>query len=649
MAALSLPAALLLRLGWSVSEPYFEVLTYGIPLFVVIAAVTFRAAGMYRGIWRYASTMDLVAIAKGASLAILLFLPLMFAVNRLETVPRSVPVIQWLLLMVMLGGPRFLYRLYRDGWLPTWQGTFLSERIPVLLIGTGDPAALFVRAVNHNRQAPYRVVGLIDPKGGRRTGRDIYGVPVLGRVGDLEQVIETLALVDRRPRRLILSEPTARTDPGMLRHLMSISEKEGLTLAQLPSLTEFKTALDDSRLQLRPIAIEDLLSRSQTPIDYLAIRDLVRGRRVLVTGAGGTIGSELVRQLAGFGPSCITLVDNGEYSLYEIDQSLGELAPSVARHAVLADVRDRRRLLEVAQDAQPELIFHAAALKHVPLVEANPAEGIRTNALGTRHVAEVAMAVGAQAMVTISTDKAVNPSSVMGASKRLSEFYCQALDLADGPCSGGRAQETMETRFLTVRFGNVLGSSGSVVPLFKRQLARGGPLTVTHPEMRRYFMTVREAVGLVLQATVHGLSHPDERGRIFVLDMGEPIRIVDIAHQMMRLAGLEPDKDVKLVFTGLRPGEKLHEDLFDVGERPLPTSAQGILAAVPQPIELGMLQRAFDELASCCASGNAEELKLLISRLVPGFSYADAGAPAGRAETDRNRELSLVRPLDTRR
>jgi FlaA1/EpsC-like NDP-sugar epimerase len=339
---------------------------------------------------------------------------------------------------------------------------------------------------------------------------------------------------------------------------------------------------------------------------------------VLVTGAGGSIGSELARQVAALGPERLVLLDAGEYALWQIDLELGETHAAVPRVAVIADVRDVSRMREVMEAERPALVFHAAALKHVPIVEANPAEGMLTNACGTRVVADAARAVGVEAMVLISTDKAVNPSSVMGASKRLAEMYCQGLD-AEGRGRGMRC--------VTVRFGNVLGSTGSVVPLFRRQLERGGPLTVTHPDMSRYFMTVPEAVGLVLQACVS--RDLAQGGAIFVLDMGAPVKIVDLARQMIRLAGLREDTDVGIRFTGLRPGEKLFEELFHGQEPPLPTGQPGLLMATPRVVDPAFVGRALDEIAEACARGQTSHALDVLGRLVPEFAHNPTGVVAG--------------------
>ena len=344
---------------------------------------------------------------------------------------------------------------------------------------------------------------------------------------------------------------------------------------------------------------------------------------MLVTGAGGSIGSELVRQVCDFRPAEIGLLDMSEHALYTIDREVMERWPALERHSVIADVRDKGRVLQVFGQLRPELVFHAAALKHVPLVEENVVEGATTNVTGTVNVADTCRESGVSAMVLISTDKAVNPASIMGATKRIAESYCQALDLESG---GG-------TRFVTVRFGNVLGSTGSVVPLFQRQLADGGPLTVTHPEMTRYFMTIKEAVELVLQASALGSQKAGngggQQGKIYVLDMGEPIRIMDLAEQMIRLAGLNPGADIKIDIVGVRPGEKMFEEIFHGSEPPVPTECEGILLAAPRVSSLDDLTPALAELADAGRADDVERIRALIRKLVPEYhTEQDPGAKA---------------------
>ena len=362
-------------------------------------------------------------------------------------------------------------------------------------------------------------------------------------------------------------------------------------------------------------------------LDRDAMARLVRGRRIFVTGAGGTIGSELARQLAALAPARLILADNSEFLLYSIHMELRERCPQLAIEPLLTDVRDRARLDSVMAGEQPQIVFHAAALKHVPMVEANPIEGVLTNAVGSRNVAEAARAVGAALVVMISTDKAVDPTSVMGATKRLAEGFCQALDLYEG------RRGLPGTRFVTVRFGNVLGSTGSVVPLFARQIAAGGPVTVTHPEVSRFFMTVREAVELVLEASASSPASDDgdARGKIFVLDMGEPVKIVDLARQMIRLSGLRPERDIAISYIGLRPGEKLHEALFHAAEAPVPTSNPALRLAAPRTADYAVIARSLDELEEQARAGHEARALDLLHRLVPEYRPDLSAGRAGPA------------------
>ena len=533
------------------------------------------------------------------------------------------PAVHALVLMVLLAMPRIFYRLMQESRAPL-EGE-VSQ--PVLLVGAGEESDLFIRALAADRRKPFRVIGLLSA-GRAQTGRRIGGLAILGSIDEAAPVLAGLRRADRLPAVLVVTD--AELTGETLAGLMEVADREGIRVARAPRLTTLDSAAaGGARLELRPVAIEDLLNRPQVKLDREGMARLVQGRRVLVTGAGGTIGSELARQVAALGPALLVLLDNGEFALWQIDIELAETHAAVPRRAVLADIRDEARLRLLLQELRPELVFHAAALKHVPMVEANPAEGLLTNAAGTRHVADAARAAGVRAMVLISTDKAVNPSSLMGASKRLAEMYCQGLDIAARSPPGGM-------RCVTVRFGNVLGSTGSVVPVFQRQLARGGPLTVTHPDMRRYFMTVREAVGLVLQASVVGSGDEAPKdGGIFVLDMGEPVKIVDLARQMIRLAGLRPEVDVDIRFTGLRPGEKLFEELFHGREPALPTGHPGLLMASPRTADPAIVGRAIDEIAASCRGGQVRLALALLGRLVPEFQHNSDGTVAGDAGAAR--------------
>ncbi|MEE8535748.1 MAG: nucleoside-diphosphate sugar epimerase/dehydratase, partial [Kiloniellales bacterium] len=530
MAAIAFFGSLCLRLGLDFETWLTADAGLALILFTLVSSLVFWFSNLYRGIWRYASLNDLLAIVRAVTVTLLIFLPVTFIFTRLDSVPRGSFVITWFVLIFLLGAPRMLYRIFKDRGVDHLFEHNAHKRVPVLLIGAGDSAEVFIREMARDRNAPYQVLGIVDEKG-TRVGRQIHGVQVLGRLEDLADIVETLGRADTMPQRLIL---TKRLAQGETDRALELATARGITMARLPRLAELKGD-DGQRLEPRPVAIEDLLGRPQTPLDRDAMRRLIEGRRVLVTGAGGSIGSELVRQIVGFHPIHLSLLDNSEHLLYAIGLELDETRASLSRRAVMIDVRDQSRIEAVLAAERPNLVFHAAALKHVPLVQSNPVEGVLTNVIGTRNVANACRAAGVAAMVLISTDKAINPANVMGATKRLAESYCQALDIVE------RRRGAAGTRFVTVRFGNVLGSTGSVVPLFQRQLDAGGPLTVTDPRMTRFFMTVREAVQLVLQASALGIAGADqEAGKIYVLDMGEPVRIMDLARQIIRLAGLRP-------------------------------------------------------------------------------------------------------------
>ncbi len=607
MAAASFLLALYLRLGGELLVWPRDVVLHGLAIFTLVAAAVFLWMRLHRTIWRYASIGDLGRILQAVVLTVVLFVACQFVYNRLADFPRSFLLIEIIVLTGLLAGPRFLYRFLKDGELASLLERNAHARIPVLLIGAGDGTDLFIREMSRGREAPYRAVGIIDDRGGR-VGRNIRGVPVLGDLQALEQAVVTLRQRNLAPQRIVITR--REIDGSVVREISEVADALGLPLARMPRLTAFDKPEDGSTtLQPRPIDVEDVLGRSQAVLDITPVRALITGKKVLITGAGGTIGGELARQVAGLEPAELALLDASEFLLYQSDLEIAERHPDLSRRAILADVRDRRRVDQLFDEVPPDLVLHAAALKHVPLVEANPLDGILTNAIGTRNVAEASARAGVGTMVLISTDKAVDPSNVMGATKRLAEAYCQALDV-EGHTTG-------TTRFIAVRFGNVLGSTGSVIPLFQRQIANGGPVTVTHPDMTRYFMTVREAVSLVLQSAAMGGRL--NAGGICVLDMGEPVRILDLARQMIRLSGLTPDADIGIVFTGPRPGEKLHEALFHADEVLLETDIPLVSRATPRTIGLAELRGAFDDLEKQARERNTEATMRALQALVPEF------------------------------
>ena len=606
MASASFVLALFLRLGartFSYAEGF---LVEGCLTFTAVLLATLLYARTYRHVWRYTALNDLVAIGKAATFALVIFYGGMFVFMRLEHMPRSVPFIHWMTLMLCLMAGRVLWRVVHDGALLDRLMGRGGVRAPVLLIGATSQAEIFIRESQRRVDFPYRPVGLIDDNP-RQHGREIHHVRIYGGIDQLDYILGKLARKGKAPQRLIVTDPSLPA--ATFKTLLALAEARGMTLARTPSLSELKAG--GQVHELRPVAVEDILGRPQAQLDRDAMRAFVAGKRVLITGAGGSIGSELTRQIAAFGPAALTLFEQSEYQLYLMDQELAELAPTLPRHAVIGDVRDADHLAQSFARARPEIVFHAAAIKHVPLSESNPEQAVLTNILGSKQVADACVAHGVATMVQISTDKAVNPLSVMGATKRAAEIYCQML-----------AQDGAPTRFVTVRFGNVLNSAGSVVPLFQKQIARGGPVTVTHRDMVRYFMSIAEAVQLVLQAAVLGIDCTD-RAPIFVLDMGEPVRIEELACQMIRLAGLKPYDDIPIAFTGLRPGEKLFEELFHDAESLMDTRHAQIRLARARALDRLAILSALRDLVEAARAGEQSGLRPLLQRIIPEYQFEE--------------------------
>ncbi len=575
-------------------------------LLMGVALPVFYIERLYQGFWRYTGFTDVVKLLRAATLIVLIFLPVTFLTTRGEALPRSSLPLLWLLMVALLVWPRMITRM-------AWEGDMLSgffrsstrkDTIPVLLIGVGDRAESFIREMNRTPDSPYRVAGILTDNESLRNRR-LQNVEVLGTLDDAAQVIVRLASNGIHVGKLVLAE---RSIPEIrIRALLDLAVENGLTLARLPRSIDMQDGRNDP---VRPVNLSDLLGRPQVKLDRAGLADLIRGRRVLVTGAGGSIGSELVRQLAALGPCELTMLDNSEYLLFSIDNEIAQTLPEQPRRELLCNVRDRDQLFRWFETLRPEIVFHAAALKHVPMMEHHPCEAVLTNVVGTRNVADAARHVNAQAMVLVSTDKAVNPANVMGATKRLAESFCQTLDVASGPSA---------TRFLTVRFGNVLGSNGSVVPLFQKQIETGGPVTVTHPDVTRYFMTIPEAVELILQATKTGLADGIDHGRIFVLDMGEPVRIIDLAHQMIRLSGKRPDLDIKVEVVGLRPGEKLYEELIYDAEEVVPSGQDRLLVASPRTADLEILAKAISDIEVMAQNADNDGVRRMLRTVVPAY------------------------------
>ncbi|MCG6121912.1 MAG: polysaccharide biosynthesis protein [Microvirga sp.] len=601
MAAAAMAIALLARYGAD-DLPGLEQVGFWVGVFALVSGVVFAFFGLGRGMWRFASLSDFRTIAAASTMAVLGFLVVVFIINRLEALPRTAPLIAWFVMIVLLGAPRLLYRAFKDGALTGVGPNRTDDRVRehVLIAGGVADADRVIRNYALETSRRYRVQGIVDLAEGKG-GRVVRGVPVVGTIDDLDAVVERLRRGGIRIGAVVIASPRA-AGPSMQK-LAATAARLGLPLRRVSD-----APLIGSEPDLANITLEDLLGRAPVQLNLDNIQAFIEGRVVLVTGAGGSIGSEIVRQVAQRRPAKLVLLDSSEFALYEVDLRTAREAPSITRAALIGDVRDAKRVGAVMREHKPAIVFHAAALKHVPLVEANIGEAILTNAIGTRNVADAAIAAGVAAVVVISTDKAIRPTSAMGMTKRVAEAYCQALDISG-----------VATRFITVRFGNVLGSNGSVVPLFKRQIADGGPITITHPEMKRYFMTIREATELVLQAAANGVARDDQRGRIFVLDMGEPITIIELARTMIALSGLKPDEDIGIVYTGLRPGEKLFEELFDADEPTEPAGADGVFVASARLIERSVVTRHIADLSAAAAAGDEEGGRQALAATLAGM------------------------------
>lgn len=626
LAALSFASFMRLGLDGEVTSPEsYNSLLFALPCFLFTCAVVFPVTCLYTRNWRYASVGDMLGILRAVIVASLAFVFVMFVATRLDSIPRSVMVIEVLLLVPLLISVRIRSKLVETGRFGPAANRARNGRdtVPVLLIGAGDAADHYIRALQRDPDARHWPVGLLD-NAATTEGYFLRGVPVLGSIEDFDSVISDLEGRGIKPRHVIFTERMPGLVDPALEALIDRAERLGIAVSRPAPVLELRNPKHESRFELRPIELTDLLERPQTVLDKAALCRMIENSRIVVTGAGGSIGGELTQQIAALGPAELILIDNSEYNLYAIDLELAEKFPNVHRKPYICDVRDPVRLGEIFQRHCVDLVFHAAALKHVPMVELNPCEGILTNVIGTMNVAEATRLCGARAMVQISTDKVVNTTSVMGATKRLAELYCQSLDLAFV------AGET-PARFMTVRFGNVLGSSGSLIPLFKRQLAHGGPLTVTDMEMKRFFMTIREAVELTLQASAHGLEKSLGQGEIFVLDMGAPIKIIDMARRMIKLAGFRPDEDIKIKIVGCRPGEKLFEELFDERERRVDVPISGVLGAVPNPVPLETLRKEFSQLRRLAKAGDTGAVLDLVARLLPSYHREETKPAAATA------------------
>ena len=586
---LSLYLAFLLRFDFTIPPQQLDLFWECLLVVTIVKPLVFVVTGFYNSLWRYASVQDAVEILKGVTLASFLAVPSVFFMRQFAPLPRSIFVLDWFLLFALLAASRLVWRIWRE----TYVVSRSSEGPRTLIVGAGEAGSLLLKEIRRQPHAAYTVCGFVDDDPEKK-GMKLHGIPVLGGASQLKSLIVANEIED-----VIIAMPSA--DGKAIRSIMDSCKNANVTFKTLPSIGE----LIDGTLtisQIKNVEIQDLLGREPVVLDRELIGGYLTGKRVLVSGAGGSIGSEICRQVALFGPAKLVLLDQAETPIYEIEKELSARFPGVRILPLIADVRDREKIMLAFEEFAPEVVFHAAAYKHVPMMEYNPTQAVLNNVFGSRNIADAAHTFKVRNMVMISTDKAVNPTNVMGATKRAAEIYIQALS------------RVSSTRFTTVRFGNVLGSNGSVIPLFKEQIAKGGPVTVTDKRIIRYFMTIPEATQLVLQAGSMGKG-----SEILVLDMGDPVRIVDLAEELIRLSGLTPYEDIDIVVTGLRPGEKLFEELLIDGEGVLPTAHTKIKVLAPVNIDIQPVRDELDKLYEAARSDFVQELMDSLKRLVPEF------------------------------
>lgn len=590
-SAVSLVLALALAFG------KFEFLTektqyFFSSLFLVTACqlLIFYFCGLYRGIWRFSSAPDLVRVVRGASLAVMASYLALFLFTRLEHIPRSSLVIDWLLLVIFLGGGRFSYRLLREVFVTRIPS---EESVNVLIVGAGSSGEQFLRSVKSNPLLKMKVVAFVDDNKSY-LNKWVHRVPVAGTIDQIPWVCEKYKV-----NKIVIAIPNASSET--LGRIIARCKGLSVVIKRLPKMSDYLSGKIDPT-QLQNVGLEDLIGRKAAVLEVNQISLMLKDKIVLVTGAGGSIGSELCAQIAKFKPKKIIAVEISEFNLYQLEQNLLKLLPKAQFEGLIVDIKDKPQMEKVFSHYRPQVAIHAAAYKHVPIMEKNPEQAISNNIHGTRVVAELATKYRLDRFVMVSTDKAVNPTNIMGATKRIAEMICQHYQ-----------SQTNVTKFAIVRFGNVIGSSGSVIPLFLKQIKEGGPVTVTHPEVNRFFMSISEAAQLILQASVIGNG-----GEIFVLDMGSPVKIVDLARQLIILNGLQEGKDIEIVFTGLRPGEKLYEEVLFESEVTLETSHPMIRVAKAREVGEKFNQH-LDSVLGKSQSYYPSEIQDRVQTLVPEY------------------------------
>jgi FlaA1/EpsC-like NDP-sugar epimerase len=581
-----------LRFDRGIPGIYERLLERTIWIVVPIQLAVLVAFGVYNHWWRYVSIRDMWKMAQGVAVATLVAVLAVYLANPVPglRLPRSIVVMDFLIVLALVAGARLLARTVMERPTPR---AFVARGREVLVVGAGDAGQLILREMLRKPALGYTPIGLVDDNQGKKNMR-LLGVRVMGTTAELPRILR-----DHKPDEVIIAIPSAAGETRQ--QIVESCRDAGVPVKTLPAVGELIAGDLSLARQLREVQVEDVLGRAAVEIDLASIASYVTGETVLVTGAGGSIGSELCRQLAALGAEALILVDHAESALVEIERELVHERGFGAVVPILADTKNRARIQQVFERHRPAVVFHAAAYKHVPLMEANAVESVQNNILSTRVVAEVASEFRSKRFVLVSTDKAVNPRNVLGQTKAVCEWVVAAA----------AAREQNGTQFISVRFGNVLGSSGSVIPLFRRQIARGGPITVTHPDMTRYFMTVPEAAQLIVQAGAMG-----ESGAIFVLDMGTPVKILDLARNMIRLSGKEPERDIPIEFIGVRPGEKLHEELWGDGEDAVPTAHPKILRCECAPLDPAWLDDELTELERLVAAGETLDVVAKLGELV---------------------------------
>jgi FlaA1/EpsC-like NDP-sugar epimerase len=613
--ALAVLASLYLRFeGGDLFFVRLPLLLHVLPYFVAFSVAVCYFFQLTTTKWRFISLPDALNILRAATVltGVLLVFDYVFVapnVNGTFFLGRITIVLYWFLEIFFLSALRFSYRYFR--YTRVRRHARIDGASPALLIGRAADAEILLRGIESGAVKQIWPVGVLSPSLADR-GQSIRNIPVLGGVDDIEDIIRDFARRGREIKRVVMTpsafDPEARPEGVLMR-----ARRLGLIVSRLPSLE------GGDAPRLTAVAVEDLLLRPSEKIDYGRLEALVKNKSVIVTGGGGSIGSEICERIVTFGAARLLVIENSEPALYAITEALAEHESSAVIEGRIADIRDRERILRLMREFKPDIVFHAAALKHVPILERDWSEGVKTNIFGSMNVADAALAAGAEAMVMISTDKAIEPVSMLGLTKRFAEMYCQALDHELASRHGDRRM-----RLISVRFGNVLASNGSVVPKFKAQIEAGGPVTVTHPDMVRYFMTIREACDLVITAATHALAPERPEVSVYVLNMGQPVKIVELAERMIRLSGLEPGHDIEIVFTGMRPGERLNEILFATAEPTVEIGVAGIMAAKPNEPPMPTLRKWIAALEQAVEKDDRASIQMILKDAVPEFATSAA-------------------------